>query len=124
MKKDTLALQNYEATLLRSYRRYLQKLEKMSNLLRRKRGDTREINEQEIELGKLAVTCMCELLVTHPYFNYSVNVVNFLIPLLDNKHESVRQEVLNSISRVFKEDKRAELSLKVNNLYNYIIESK
>lgn len=124
MKKDTLALQNYEATLLRSYRRYLQKLEKVSNLLRRKRGDTREINEQEIELGKLAVTCMCELLVTHPYFNYSVNVVNFLIPLLDNKHESVRQEVLNSISRVFKEDKRAELSLKVNNLYNYIIESK
>lgn len=120
VKKETLALQNYEATLLRYYKHYLQKLEKMTNILRRKKGDTRQIKEQEIELGKVALTCMCDLLTTHPYFNYSINIANFLIPLLDNKHELIRQEVLKCISKVFKEDKRAELSLKVRHLNDCI----
>ncbi|XP_026674168.1 nucleolar complex protein 3 homolog isoform X2 [Ceratina calcarata] len=120
-KKETYALQNYEVTLLRYYRRYLQKLEKMCNILRKRKGDTRHIREQELELGKVAVTCMCGLLTTHPYFNYSVNVATFLVPLLDNKHEFVRQEVLKCISQIFKEDKRAELSLKmVRKLNQYI----
>ncbi|XP_033203286.1 nucleolar complex protein 3 isoform X1 [Bombus vancouverensis nearcticus] len=124
LKKETLALQNYEATLLRYYKHYLQKLEKMTNILRRKKGDTRQIKEQEIELGKVALTCMCDLLTTHPYFNYSINIANFLIPLLDNKHEPIRQEVLKCISQVFKEDKRAELSLKIVRKLNQYIKLK
>ncbi|XP_060825409.1 nucleolar complex protein 3 homolog isoform X2 [Bombus pascuorum] len=124
LKKETLALQNYEATLLRYYKRYLQKLEKMTNILRRKKGDTRQIKEQESELGKVALTCMCDLLTTHPYFNYSINIANFLIPLLDNKHELIRQEVLKCISQVFKEDKRAELSLKIVRKLNQYIKLK
>ncbi|XP_043601179.1 nucleolar complex protein 3 homolog isoform X1 [Bombus pyrosoma] len=121
LKKETLALQNYEAALLRYYKHYLQKLEKMTNILRRKKGDTRQIKEQEIELGKVALTCMCDLLTTHPYFNYSINIANFLIPLLDNKHEVIRQEVLKCISKVFKEDKRTELSLKIVRKLNQYI---
>ncbi|XP_050594340.1 nucleolar complex protein 3 homolog isoform X2 [Bombus affinis] len=124
LKKETLALQNYEATLLRYYKHYLQKLEKMTNILRRKKGDTRQIKEQEIELGKIALTCMCDLLTIHPYFNYSINIANFLIPLLDNKHELIRQEVLKCISQVFKEDKRAELSLKIVRKLNQYIKLK
>ncbi|XP_068977769.1 nucleolar complex protein 3 isoform X2 [Bombus flavifrons] len=124
LKKETLALQNYEATLLRYYKHYLQKLEKMTNILRRKKGDTRQIKEQEIELGKVALTCLCDLLTTHPYFNYSINIANFLIPLLDNKHELIRQEVLKCISQVFKEDKRAELSLKIVRKLNQYIKLK
>ncbi|CAK9795003.1 Nucleolar complex protein 3 homolog [Anthophora plagiata] len=124
LKKETFALQNYEATLLRYYRSYLQKLERMCGVLRRKKGDTRQIKEQEIELGKLAVTCMCDLIVTHSYFNYSVNIANFLLPLLDNKYESVRQEVLKCFSQIFKTDKRAELSLKIVRKLNQYIKLK
>lgn len=93
----------------------------MSSVLRKKKGDTRQVEKPEIELGKLAVMCMCNLLTTHPYFNYSVNIANFLLPFLDNKHEFIRQEVLKCISQVFKEDKRAELSLTVRNYNAYII---
>ncbi|OAD53274.1 Nucleolar complex protein 3 like protein [Eufriesea mexicana] len=89
LKKETLALQNYEATLLRYYRRYLQKLEKMTNILRKKKGDIRQIKKQELELGKVAITCMCDLLTIHLYFNYSINIANFLIPFLDNKYEFI-----------------------------------
>ncbi|KOC63701.1 Nucleolar complex protein 3 like protein [Habropoda laboriosa] len=124
LKKETFALQNYETTLLRYYRSYLQKLERMCNVLRRKKGDARQIKEQEIELGKLAVTCMCDLIVTNTYFNYSVNIANFLLPLLDNKHETVRQEVLKCFSHIFKTDKRAELSLKIVRKLNQYIKLK
>lgn len=123
-KKETLQLQNYEAILLQSYKQYLQKLEKMSNVLRKKVGDTRIINEREILLGELAVTCMGELLLIHPYFNFSVNIANFLIPLLNNKRSSVREKVEKYISQVFKEDKRGELSLSIVRKVNQFVKSK
>lgn len=114
VKKDTLALQNYEAILLRSYKGYLQRLEKVSKILRRKKGNMQSINEREMQLGETAVSCMCELLTIHPYFNFSVNIANYILPLLDNKRSSVREKVAQSISQIFKEDKRSQLSLTVS----------
>ncbi|XP_043505976.1 nucleolar complex protein 3 homolog isoform X1 [Polistes fuscatus] len=124
LKKETLQLHNYEAVLLKSYKQYLQKLEKMSNILRKKVGDTRIVNEREMLLGELGVMCMCELLVSHPYFNFSPNIANFLIPLLNNKKTSVREKVVKCISQVFKEDKRGELSLTIVRKINQFIKSK
>ncbi|XP_035729514.1 nucleolar complex protein 3 homolog [Vespa mandarinia] len=124
LKKETLQLQNYEAVLLKSYKQYLQKLEKMSNILRKKAGDTRIVYEREILLGEMAVMCMCELLVNHPYFNFSFNIANFLIPLLNNKKASVRERIVKYISEVFKEDKRGELSLMIVRKINQFIKSK
>jgi len=118
VKKDTIALQNYEAILLRSYKNYLQKLEKMTKVLKRKKGDTRIIKERELHLGEIAISCMCELLVTHPYFNLSDNIVNHILPFLDNKCDNVREKVAKCISQIFKEDKRSEISLKVRTYYD------
>lgn len=118
MKKDTLALQNYEATLLRNYKSYLQKLEKIFKILRRKKENMQSVNEREMQLGETAVSCMCELLTIHPYFNFSINIANSVLPLLDNKRSSVREKVARCISQVFKEDKRGQLSLTVS--YNFI----
>lgn len=109
-----MKLQNYESVLLRSYKHYLQKLERMGGKLRKKRGDTRVIGERDIQLGELAVNCMCDLLVTHTYFNFSVNIANFLLPLLDNKRPSVRETIAKCFMQIFKEDKRGELTLTVS----------
>lgn len=114
VKKDTLALQNYEATLLRDYKSYLQRLEKISKILKRKKGNTQSINEREMQLGETAVSCMCELLTIHPYFNFSINIANYILPLLDNKRSSVREKVAQCISQIFKEDKRSQISLTVS----------
>lgn len=117
VKKETLALQNYEGTLLRNYKNYVRKLEKMSKILIRKKGDTRVVKEREVTLGEIAVSCMCELVTIHPYFNYSDNIANYIIPFLDNKRNSVRERVARCISQIFKEDKRGQLSLTVSILY-------
>lgn len=57
--------------------------------------------------------CMADLLVTHPYFNYSVNLAQFLVTFLDNHSLSVREISKGAIKRVFKDDKRGEVSLEV-----------
>ncbi|XP_028049441.1 nucleolar complex protein 3 homolog isoform X2 [Monomorium pharaonis] len=124
LKKDTLTLHNYEATLLRSYKGYLQRLEKISKILRKKKGNMQLVNEPEMQLGETAVLCMCELLTIHPYFNFSVNIANYILPLLDNKRSSVREKVAQCISQIFKEDKRGQLSLTIVRKLNQYIKSK
>lgn len=41
MKKDTRELQNFEKSLLKGYREYLNRLEKLVSKLFKKKGDTR-----------------------------------------------------------------------------------
>ncbi|XP_057319666.1 nucleolar complex protein 3 homolog [Microplitis mediator] len=123
-KKETFQLQNYEASLLRNYKNYLQKLEKLAEKLRKKKGDTRIVAEPEMQLGELAITCMCDLLSSNPYFNYSSNIANFLIPYLNNKRQNVREIIAKCFSQLFKEDKKAELTLTIVRKLNQFIKSK
>ncbi|XP_015119168.1 nucleolar complex protein 3 homolog [Diachasma alloeum] len=120
-KKETLELRNYEEILVRSYKNYLQKLEKMAGILRRKRGDTRVLDNFQVELGQLAVTSLCQLLTAHPYFNYSINIANFLVPLLDNRYEKVREIIFQCFSQIFTDDKRGEISLAIVRKLNHYI---
>ncbi|XP_018346900.1 PREDICTED: nucleolar complex protein 3 homolog [Trachymyrmex septentrionalis] len=124
LKKDTLALQKYEITLLKNYKSYLQRLEKISKILRTKNGNMQSVNEQEMQLGETAVSCMCELLAVHPYFNFSVNIANYVLPLLDNKRSNIREKVTQCISQIFKEDKRGQLSLTIVRKLNQYIKSR
>ncbi|KYN01272.1 Nucleolar complex protein 3 like protein [Cyphomyrmex costatus] len=126
LKKDTLALQKYEVTLLKNYKSYLQRLEKMIKILRThtKSGNIQSVNEQEMQLGETAVSCLCELLTVHPYFNFSINIANYILPLLDNKRSSVREKVAQCISQIFKEDKRGQLSLTIVRKLNQYIKSR
>lgn len=56
---------------------------------------------------------MCDLLVAHPYFNYSQNIAQVIVPFLNNSNKLVRELVKNAVKQIFKEDKREEVSLKV-----------
>ncbi|RZC32728.1 nucleolar complex protein 3 -like, partial [Asbolus verrucosus] len=118
MKKDTLKLQRYEENLLQYYKKFLQKLERSSMVLVKKKGDTRNFNEEVIKLGELAVQSMCELLVIHPYFNYAQNLAQAVVPFLNNPRGNIREIAKNSIKTVFKEDKKEEITLKILRIIN------
>lgn len=57
---------------------------------------------------------MCELLVTHPYFNFSQNIAQAVVLFLNNPNKEVRIIVKDTIMTVFKEDKKEEITLKVH----------
>lgn len=70
-----------------------------------------------MKLGELAISCVCDLLISHPYFNYNKNIVQMLTPFLNNRRESIRQAVVSCYSAVFKDDKRGEITIEVRLLY-------
>nr|XP_023027455.1 nucleolar complex protein 3 homolog [Leptinotarsa decemlineata] len=118
MKKDTLKLHKYEENLLLYYKKFLQKLEKYCFMLMKKKGDTRKRSEDETKLGVLAVQAMCDLLVTHPYFNFSQNIAQAIVPFMNNGNRNVRDIVKTAVKTVFKEDKKEEITLKIMRVIN------
>lgn len=79
--------------------------------------------QQMVRLGELALRCLCDLLVTHHYFNYSVNLIQLLIPYLDHSSQTVRKIVYDAVVSVFKSDKKGEITLAVSMqlLFNIIL---
>lgn len=108
VRKNTMERISFENNLLQHYKKYLQKLEKMSSLLSRR--TTREFTK----LGECAVTCMCELLLAHPYFNYSQNISQLLVYLLNCNVPPTRKRILECFQEIFKTDRKFELTLFVS----------
>ncbi|EFA07654.2 nucleolar complex protein 3 [Tribolium castaneum] len=124
LKKDTLKLQKYEESLVQYYKKFLQKLEKNSSVLLKKKGDTRKFHEEEIKLAELAVQALCDLLVAHPYFNYAQNIAQAVVPFLNNVRSNIREIAKNAIRTVFKEDKREEIILKILRIINAYLKNR
>ncbi|PNF17218.1 hypothetical protein B7P43_G05235 [Cryptotermes secundus] len=124
LKKETLQLQRFEKALLSSYKIYLQRMEKLVSMLNKKRGNSRVASQQELRMGELALSCMCDLLVAHPYFNFSHNLVQLLVPYLNHPLPSVRQLCSNSVCTVFRNDKRGEISLEIVRCINCLVKSR
>ncbi|KAJ8963515.1 hypothetical protein NQ314_005576 [Rhamnusium bicolor] len=68
--------------------------------------DSRKRTEDEIKLSILAIQAMCDLLVAHPYFNFSQNVAQAIVPFLNSHNKKVREIVNISVKTVIKEDKK------------------
>ena len=70
--------------------------------------------QSQIKLGRISLDCMCRMLLTHPYFNLSVNITNFIIPFLNNWNPDVRKVLVDTLKVVFRNDKRGEISYEVS----------
>ncbi|KAK6639087.1 hypothetical protein RUM43_007357 [Polyplax serrata] len=124
LKKTVKQLQTFESSLLKYYKGYLKEIEKMVSILKRKRGDNKVIKDVEISMAKTALSCLCDLLLTHPYFNFSKNVIHLLVPFLNNGKEFVREMVSTTIKKMFKTDKKGDLSLEIVRNINKLVKSR
>ena len=120
LKKDTLKLQKYEASLLKCYKNYLLKLEKKVN----------QIKGREVLSGpkkaqaQFFLTCMCSLLTSHPHFNFATNILHAVIPILSNSDSEARKVVKSSLEEVFRGDLRGEISREAVRLINHLVKSR
>ncbi|KAI5741540.1 hypothetical protein M8J76_014729 [Diaphorina citri] len=124
LKKETLKLQTYESNLVKGYKDYLALLEYNAMALNRKRGDTRKYPPPIIEVAELCVQCFCDLLITHPYFNFSHNIVQLLTVYLDSVHAPARKLVHKCYTQVFKEDKKGAISLVIVRRINQLVKAR
>ena len=120
LKKETLKLAKYEAALLKCYKNYLIRLEKLVNLIKGKQSLNKATTSQAI----FFLNCMCQLLIQHPHFNFSKNILHALIPILSNSNDEARNLVKNAIEEVFRNDMRGEISLEAVRLINHLVKSR
>ncbi|CAG7824019.1 unnamed protein product [Allacma fusca] len=113
LKSDTKERQGHEAQLLGKYKIYLQRLEKIVNNKIPRKKPSGVPSEVDLKLGRVALDCMCKMLVHHPHFNMAVNIVNFVVPFLNNWNDESRKIVHDSIKLLFKNDKRGDISFEV-----------
>ncbi|KAI9168551.1 hypothetical protein H9P43_007924 [Blastocladiella emersonii ATCC 22665] len=100
--KEVRRLRNFEQSLLVGYQRYLSALDKLIKKVPKRTairdGDT----------AFLAMSMLCQLLVTHPHFNFRLNIINALVMRLTRRE--FRVPVLDTLRTVFKRDEEGSVS--------------
>jgi len=122
LKKETLRLQKFEGGLLRCYKLFLVKLERQVNLFKRKIG--KSTPALQVRQSEFFLSCMCQLLVAHPHFNYAKNILHAVVPILTAVHEPARLLVREAVQDLFRADLRGEVSLEAVTLINQLVKSR
>lgn len=108
LKQETKQVFFYENHLLSGYQIYLKGLEKMLSESSKK---TKEPAMQN--LGAVAVRCLGELLITHYHFNFTSNIIQALVPLLNHPHDALSDLTASYLTKLFKADKAGYYSFEV-----------
>ena len=78
----------------------------------------------ELKQAQFLLDCMCQLLVAHPHFNFAVNILHSVTPLLSNSNEATRTTVRSAMEKVFRADMRGEISFHAVKLINHLVKSR
>jgi len=122
VKKETKTLRDYEASFLLNYRLFLEFLEIMAKgkqimdkTFLTKHGITnlKTPKPASIELGKLALKCLCEMLTNHSHFNYRDNIILSIIPFTNHLNYEYSDIACQAIKSIFKKDKAGDVTLEI-----------
>lgn len=92
--------------------------------------------EAASKLRPVAVRCLCDLLASHPHFNFRTDIISCIVPLMCVKTDQVSPNtpssiltdvciyfvgqisatVCDTVKRIFKEDKSGEVTLEVSDV--------
>ncbi|XP_037817854.1 nucleolar complex protein 3 homolog [Lucilia sericata] len=122
VRKATLERVTYENALLQQFKKFLQRLEKLTAIVNRK-GHGR-ITPQAVKMAEVAVQSMCDLLIAHPYFNYVKNIAQLLVYMLNSNYPRMRDAVNKCFRFVFANDKKLDMTLFIIRRINHLIKTK
>lgn len=102
----------HEEALLRHYKGYLQKLEAETRAISRKKKRIERLGDKSAEqLGEVAIKCLCDLLTTHPHFNFRNNIIVTLVPFATSHNENVSNMCCNALKLLYRQDKVGDVAL-------------
>ena len=87
LSTEVAALQSFEQALLKNYQMYLQRLHKIIKLHDASRKEDLESVKAKArrKLMVVAVKCMCVLLLDVTHFNYRSNIIEVVVPRMNDK---------------------------------------
>lgn len=101
----------YEDALLMHYKKYLQRLEKLTSGISK---GQRKTSQEYRKMAEIAAGCLCELILAHPYFNFGQNIAQLLVYLSNCNALEIRTKVLACFQQLFREDAKFDLTLFVS----------
>ncbi|XP_047740121.1 nucleolar complex protein 3 homolog isoform X1 [Hyalella azteca] len=108
LKRETRALSVQENLLLVRYKYFLRGLEAMV-----RNAKYHKYAPAHLKLARTSLECFCELLVKHPTFNFSENIIILLVPYLAHLKDELRLVVKKAFETMFYEDQTGQLSLRL-----------
>ncbi|XP_053407293.1 nucleolar complex protein 3 homolog [Mercenaria mercenaria] len=133
MKKETKAVLDHELGLVRCYKDYLDFLDKTAKGTRgeesikikqkMKKKISVPLKSQQV-LTELSVKCLCELLSTHPHFNYRNNIIMVIVPYMNNRNSEISDMACNCVKKCFKEDKAGNITLELTKCIGRMIKAR
>lgn len=112
--KDVKKQRNFEESILRGYRQYIQRLEEILKTV--KKGDS--------VLVPVAVGCFGELAISAGHFNYYERVLAALAGLVFNRNEITSGLAMKAVERVFSEDEIGRSTAHILRLISDSIQSR
>ncbi|EDV93394.1 nucleolar complex protein 3 homolog [Drosophila grimshawi] len=120
VRKATLDRVTFEKALLQQFKKFLQKLEYLTGQVNKRGGQK---TPQTIKMASVAVQCMCDLLMAHPYFNYVQNIAQLLVYMLNCNYGKMRVIVNQCFRSVFSNDKKLDMTLFIVRRINHLIKT-
>ncbi|XP_052772376.1 nucleolar complex protein 3 homolog [Mya arenaria] len=136
MKKETKDLVGHEVGLVNCYREYLEfldrtakgkKVEISAKKMKRRKNKTPEESippKSEKAMKELSVKCLCELLVTHPHFNYTNNIIAVIVPFMNNHNDLMSDTACDCVRQSFREDKAGYVTLEITKCIGKMIKAR
>ncbi|XP_078310966.1 nucleolar complex protein 3 homolog [Crassostrea virginica] len=122
LKKETMKVRDFEETFLLNYKKYLEFLEltckgklieNKDNKFGKKGNELKLSPSAAQSLSVLAARCLCEILKSHPHFNYRNNIIKVLVPYMNRGNKEMREIVCETVQDIFRHDKSGEVSLEI-----------
>jgi len=91
LSKDVKAIRHFEQTLLKHYQFFVHFLEQCAkknlpeNQLKKSKTSNQSIPSSKLNLGHLAIQCLCKLLTYLHHFNFRANLLNTIVQYMANR---------------------------------------
>ncbi|CAF0872920.1 unnamed protein product [Adineta steineri] len=120
LSKDVKVIRHFEQTLLKHYQHFLHFLEQCAkknlpdnHLTKSKQKHLKKMESSKLNLGHLAIQCLCKLLTYLHHFNFRTNLLNVIVQFMASSDVSVREQCCTCISDLIRNDRTGDISLEV-----------
>ncbi|XP_054622935.1 nucleolar complex protein 3 homolog isoform X2 [Dunckerocampus dactyliophorus] len=125
VKKETQQLREFEEGLVSQYKFFLEDLEqtiKDWKQKKRKRSQTVALDSYG-SLARVAVRCLCDLLLAMSHFNFHNNIIVALAPLMNDSTKMVSEMCCDAFGKLFHQDKVGGASLAAVRVISGLVKS-
>lgn len=123
--KDVKTLRDYEETLCRQYKLYIDYInDSIKEMNKHFHDRDREVRESWKHYGIVCIGCLSGLLERKSHFNFTPEIIEIIIQQLTHKVPEISKLAAESVKKLYREDKTLQLSLELTQKITKLLKQK